>query len=183
MAIRAGETAGALGLLERLKAGKRNRREIAFPGIEGARVMLQVLSNQETQEAIIASEYYMTRIKIAVTPSSIDFYTDVRSSEILWRALRDPEDPTRPVAISADELRRQITMAEKEALIAAYQDLEKESSPNFTAMKAEDFQTLWDDLKKNATILSSSLSIGTLRGLVIYLASLPPSSPTGSGST
>ncbi len=170
-------------LLERLKAGKRNVRIIDFPGAADARVALRVLSTQELQDAAIATEELFKARGVEIGVGVIDAYQGERSTQILFRALRDPDDPNKPFAATVDELRGQLMRGEMDALEAAYSDFQAECSPDMAEMSAADFEKIWDELKKSPRAHMSGLSSATLRGLITFLASRQQSSPTGSGST
>lgn len=171
-----------MGLLEKIKAGKRNIKTIAFPGTD-REICLQVLTNHETQEAVFATENYFKRVQIEITATTLDAYEDERVTQILFRALKDPEDIKNSITKDADELRRLLTKEDKELLLQLYTEYERECSPNFTQMSDNEFETLWEDLKKNPIMLSSVSNIGMLKRLLLYLASAPETSQKGNGST
>ena len=100
-------------LIERIKTGTGNVKRIPFPGVPGSEVAFRVISIQEVQDAIFETEQYFRRLKIDVSQSSIDAYEDERSTQVLWRALRDPDDPSKPAAPSAAVLRRSLSKEEK----------------------------------------------------------------------
>ncbi len=171
-----------MSLLEKIKAGKRHARVIKFPGSDED-VALQVLSNHDIQEAVFAAENLFKRAGMEITGSTMDAYEDERTTQILFRALRDPADPKKPFASNVDELRKGLTKAEKEVLVREYYDHERECSPDFAHIPDEEFEEIWAELKKNPQTLSSVSSSTMLRGLLTYLASLPSNSPTDSGFT
>lgn len=171
-----------MSLLAKLKSGKKNIKAINFPGTEKP-AALQVLSNQDFQDAVFAAELKFKSSDIAVTPSTLDAYEDERTTQVLFRALRDPDDPSKSFAGSVDELRKLVSKEEKEILVDEYNSFERESSPRFSQLSEEEFEKLWSDVKKSPQMFSSSLSSGTLRGLINYLACRHVSSQTDNGST
>jgi hypothetical protein len=171
-----------VSLLEKLKAGKRNVRELPFPGTEQT-VILQVLNSQDLQDAIFAAERRFKGAEMETSGTAYDAYQAERATQILFRALRDPEDPKKPLAATADEMRKLLQNEETELLLKEYLDFERECSPNILKMTDEDFEALWEDIKKNPLLSSSSLSSAALRGLITFLASRPAKSQTDSGST
>jgi hypothetical protein len=171
-----------VSLLEKLKGGTRNTKLIVFPGTE-AEAMLRILSNQEVQDSVFAAETLFDKADVAIRASTLDAYEDERTTQMLFRALRDPSDPKQPFAATVGELRSLLTKAEKDSLVRLYEECEREYSPDFTRMSDAEFEELWEQVKKNPSILSNVSGLGMLKGLLRYLASQPWISPTGSGST
>ncbi len=169
-------------LLAQIKAGKRNVKVLDYPGVEGLQVALRVLSNQEIQDAILAAEQLFKERGLEITDSNRDAYSDERATQVLARALREPENPNKPFAASAKELRGLLEKEEKDLLLQEYYDFEQAVSPRINRMTEEEFEELWSSLKKSPE-LSSALNSCTLSGLITYLASRPANSQTGSGST
>lgn len=160
-------------LLEKLKGGKRNTRKIKFPGTDQDMV-LRVLSNAEIQEALFATENRFKAKKIKISSTTVEAYEDENATQILFRALRDPQDPDRPFAENADELRKLLTRDEKDILVDAYNGLEKEVSPSVTKLSEKELEDLFEGLKKTPEN-GNNLSFSTLKRLIIYLASRQPS--------
>ncbi len=171
-----------MSLIEKLKAGNRNIKTIKFPGTE-SEICLKILSNAEIQEAVFASERRFKVEDIVVASSTLDAYEDERTTQILFRALRDPADSKKPFAGTVDELRKLLTKAEKDALVGEYEAFEQECAPQIAKMTNEQFDELWEALKKNPETTSNFLSSGVQKRLLLYLASRQQTSPTGNGST
>ena len=161
------------GLLDKLKGGKRHIRVIKFPGTDQD-VALRVLNNSETQEALFATERHFRDKEIEVTLTTAEAFEDENTTQILFRALRNAEDPSEPLAASPDELRRALTREEKDHLVELYLEFEKEISPSAANMSEEEMEALFEDLKKTPE-LGNNLSSGTLKRLIGYLASRPSS--------
>lgn len=158
-----------MSLLEKLKAGKRNLRIIRFPGTEHD-VALRVLSNAELQDALFATEDLFRKKNIVIGSTTIEAYEDEHTTQILYRALRDPRDPEKPFAESVDELRSLLTREEKDLLVARYNDFEKEVSPAPDMLTEEEMDGLLDEIKKKPEA-GNGLSFSTLKRLTIYSAS------------
>lgn len=171
-----------MSLIEKLKAGARNTKVIKFPGTE-EKIILKVLSNFEVQEAVFASERRFKTEDILVTKTCLDAYEDERTTQLLFRALRDPSDGKKSFASTADELRKLLTKEEKDVLVAEYEAFEKECAPQLADMTDKEFDELWEALKKNPKTVSNFLSSGVQKRLLLYLASRPATLPTDSGST
>ncbi len=155
-----------MSLLEKLKGGKRNTRKIPFPGTDQD-VALQVLSNAEKQDALFATEDLFKKKGIRISTTTVEAYEDENATQILARALRDPQDPETPFSGNADELRTLLTTGEKDLLVEAYDSFEKEVSPSAKDLTEAELEELVDTLKKTPGF-GSSLSSPTLRQLTMY---------------
>jgi hypothetical protein len=171
-----------MSLIEKLKAGTRNIKTLKFPGAEDD-IVLKVLSNADIQEAVFAAERRFKDEEIIVSDSTRDAYGDERTTQILFRALRDPRDIKKPLFSSADELRKLLTKEEKEALACEYDAFQQECAPQLDKMTDKEFDELWEALKKNPETVSSFLSSGVQKRLLLYLAARQSTLPTDSGST
>lgn len=156
-------------LLEKLKAGKRNVRAIKFPGMD-QNVALRVLSNADVQDALFATENHFKQHKIEVSATTVEAYEDENTTQILFRALRDPQDYDRPFVKDVDELRRMLTRDEKDLLVEQYNAFEKEVSPSAVTLSDAEMDDLFGRLKKTPEI-GNDLSFSTLKRLIVYLAS------------
>lgn len=158
-------------LLAKLKKGKRNTKPINFPGTED-KVLLRVLSEQEQQNAMIAAERYLKEKEIVVSLSSTDLYLEEQSIQILYRALRSPDNQVAHFAASPDELRELISVAEGNFLIDLYREYELECSPDPMDMSQDEFDGLVTDIKKNCDqTLSLVSNIVVAKKLITILAS------------
>jgi hypothetical protein len=171
-----------MSLIEKLKAGRRNIKTIKFPGTDDD-LILRVLSNAEIQEAVFAAERRFKAEDIPILDSTRDVYNDERTTQILFRALRNPKDAKKALFSSDDELRALLTRDEKEILSQEYEAFQSECAPHPETMSDEEFDNLWEALKKSPETALNFLSSGTLKRLLLYLASRPATSPTDSGST
>lgn len=160
-----------ISLLEKLKAGKRNVRVIKFPGADQD-VAIQALSNADLQDSLFATENYFRDKDIEVGSTTIEAYEDENSTQILFRALRDPEEPSRPFASTVDQLRNLISRDEKDILIEQYNDFEKEVSPKERDLSEDEMDALFEELKKTPET-GNDLSSAMLKRLIVYLASRP----------
>jgi len=167
---------------EKLKLGTRNMKTIKYPGSDED-VTMRILSNAEIQEAVFATERHFLAADVVANTMTLDSYEDERTTQMLVRALRDPEDPKKPFAPSADELRRQLTREVKDILATEYAAFEQECSPALEKMTGDELEALWEEIKKKPQTQLNSLSFGTRTRLLLYLASLPSISPIPSGST
>lgn len=156
-------------LLEKLKAGKRNVRIIKFPGTE-QNAALRALSNADLQEAAFATENHFKSKNIEITTTTIEAFEDENTTQIMFRALRNPDDPDQPFAKSVDELRSLLTRDEKDILVEQYNEFEKEVSPSAENLTNAEMDDLFEQLKKKPET-GKGLSSATLRKLIVFLAS------------
>lgn len=158
-----------LSLLEKLKAGKHITQTIKWPGTD-IDVALRALSNADIQHAMFEAEAHFKKNEIELSLSTAELFEDEQTTQILARALRDPEDPSKPFAKDADELRRLITRDEKDILVDSYNAFIKEVSPSGKVLSESEIKDLFERLKKNPA-LGNNLNLITLRRLLTYLAS------------
>lgn len=171
-----------MSLLEKIKAGDNNTKIIKFPGTDKP-VLLKILSNADTQEAGIAAERYFESQKIAFSTSTVDLFADEQKTQMLFRALCDPDDRQKPIADSVAKLREQLTIEEKNYLIDQYMAFEQECSPNMAKMTDAEVDSFLDDLKKNPAPIMNCSNIVLLRRLLLCSVNRQPSLPMGNGYT
>ncbi len=176
-----------MSLIEKLKAGKHAVKIVTWPGSNNA-IGITVLTEAEIQAAYFETELMFKSKGIEFSAANVDAYQSEESTQVLARALVDPEakdkngDPVR-IFKSADELRGLIAHPDvKAALIQEYNDWQAECSPKIETMTEEKYDALFAEVKKNPSCLNSSSS-RTLRGLITYLADRQTKLRKVSGST
>ena len=162
-----------MDLLTKIKAGTDHVKLVPFPGTT-TNVALKILSQHDLQMAAFDTEKLFTNSKIDLNMGTATEYDQEKATQILWRALRDPEDLVKPLCASITEFRKLLSRAEKEQLIDEYLTFEKDVSPRAETLSNEEFDKLVSDLKKkpDLTVLSS-LNTQMLKRLIITLASQP----------
>jgi len=167
-----------MSLLEKLKAGTKNEKRVKFPGTE-TEVDIRLLSDSDLQAAHFAAERLFRKEDIGYHVGTVDAYESEKTTQILFRALEDPETG-KPVAANIDAMRKLITRDEKDFLVGEYAALEAECSP---AVESEaELAALVEDVKKNPDSAGSVSSISMLRRLSTSLARELQSLRTASGS-
>lgn len=161
---------GGGDLLARLKAGRTSLARVLVGEVE---LGLRVLTEQDYLDAQIATVQGMQALGIELTMASSEAYESEKASQLLARALVDP-DTGNPVTPSAARLRSALTRDEKALLIDAYLAHEKRFAPSDRTLSEEEFAALLQEVKKSAatTDLSAS-STDTLRRLITALACPP----------
>ena len=164
-------------LLSIFKAGTENHKLIKWPGTEHP-VAIKILTQKDLQDAAFSTERMFKSEKIEVGLLTAEEYEVEKSIQILFRCLRDPKNLEEPVAPSIAEFRKALTREERRLLTDEYLGFESECSPQPGNLSKDDFDRLVVDLKKNpSAILSNITDIGTLKRLVLFMASPPVKLP------
>ena len=159
-------------LLARLKAGTANTKILDWPGTN-EKVALRILSQQQLQEAAFETERIFKAAKIEIHMLTADEYQNEKATQILYRALRLPSNMTEPIG-TVTEFKSTLSLTEKEYLIKAYNEFEKECSPNPDHLSDVEFDRIVQAVKKNPSmIVGSSYSTDLLKKLITVLASQP----------
>lgn len=158
--------------LHELKAGTRHVAVVDFPGIEGAKVGLRVLSVGDRQAAEMETAAEFGNAGVHYHEGTVEAWVREKVIRQLWRALRDPENPAKPFAASVDELKELLSADEKDALAQKYNEMEERVSPPLETLSDADFDMLLESVKKKPDPEAlSSLGSSTLVRLVLSLAS------------
>ena len=170
-------------LLNKLKAGTDNVKIIKWPGTE-TDVALRILSQRDHQDAAFATERLYKQEKIDISMVTAEEYESEKATQMLYRALRDPQKLEEPVTATITEFRGLLRIEEKRALVAEYLGFEGECSPSPENLSAEEFDKVFTALKKNATeTLGNITSTSTLRRLVRTMVDQLQNSQSDSGSS
>jgi hypothetical protein len=168
-------------LLQRLKLGSDNVKLIDWPGTD-KKVALKILSQQDTQLAAFDTERIFKSNKIEISMVTAEEYESEKSTQILYRALRDPEKLSEAIAGTITEFRSLLSREEKKLLIDQYLAFESECSPSPDNLSNEEFDRLVESVKKKVEqTLGSVSNIGTLKRLITTLVSQLSSLPQVSG--
>jgi len=164
-------------LLEKLKLGTLNTKLMKWPGTDQA-ILLRVLSMQERQDATFATERLFKSQKIDVNMVSANEYDSEYITQILFRAIRNPEKPDEQVCENITEFRKALTLKERQVLSEEYIAFEEECSPAIENQTQDQWDALVSSLKKNPTeTLGKLTSIATLKKLLLITVSQPVSLP------
>lgn len=170
-----------MSLLNKLKAGKKNVNIIPWPGMDGEKVGIAVLTEDEIQQAVFAAEKHFKDAGLEFSAATVDAYQSEQNTQLLVLALVDPVKKT-PIFKSASELRPLLIPGVKDVLVDEVNAWQQECSPRLDGLTEEKYGELFEEVKKNPSILNDSDS-RTLRGLITYLASRQSKLPKASGST
>ena len=164
-------------LLAKLKLGTDNNKLIDFPGTT-TKVVLRILSQADLQSATFATERLFKQEKIDVNIVTGNEWDNEKATQILYMALRDPENMDEPIAKSISEFRRALSKETKDALIDEYLAFEKDCSPSPGNLSDEEFDRVVTEVKKKPeAILGKSFSTSMLKKLITFLASPPVNLP------
>lgn len=169
-------------LIEKLKLGIDNPPKIIkWPGSD-VQVALKIISEQARMEASFATERLFKSERIDSNLMTADQYETEKVIQILFRALRCPDDLDKPVFPSITDFRKALTREDMRILIAEYTGFESECSPSPENLSPEEFDKLLLEVKKNAATTTSNISsMSTLRKVIISLVDLPVSSLKDNG--
>jgi glycosylphosphatidylinositol transamidase (GPIT) subunit GPI8 len=175
-------------LIKRIKAGSDNIKLLDYPGTD-TKVGLRVLSVNELQSAVIDTDRFFGDKKISVSIQTgsiamVDEFEAERITQILYRALRDPEDLSKPIASNITEFRSNISNLERDALGKEYVAFEKECSPAPENSTNEELEAMYQDIKKNyQQAIGNVSSISTAKKLMLCLVRQLENLQKDSGST
>lgn len=162
-----------MSLLERLKAGKSLIKKVMLGEVE---LGLRLLSDNDYLESgLDVLDFLKGKGLYDVNLANSELFEAEKANQLLLRVLVTPSGE--PVADSPLQLRKALSREEKDFLMAEYLDFEKQHSPMAGRnMDDAEFETLLDTLKKTPeTVNLSALNTGTLKRLLIALASQPTS--------
>jgi valyl-tRNA synthetase len=170
-------------LLQQLKLGTDNVKLVKFPGTD-KEVALRIISQRDHQDAAFSTERLFKQEKIDVNMITAEEYESEKATQLLYRALRDPQKLEEPIAPNITEFRKLLTREEKKLLIDEYLGFESECSPSPENMSDEEFDKVLTALKKNSVeTIGNITSMSMLKKLLRTTVDLLVSSPTGSGSS
>ena len=159
-----------MDLLEKLKAGTRNKKRVCWPGTD-AEVEIRVLSDYDYSEAGLAADNLYKAAGIKIGPENAEAYEFEIHAQLLYRAILNPETG-KPVSPSITEFKQLLTRGVREQLIDELTNFQDECSPTPGNMTEAEFDILFERVKKNAeTALLSVSSIGVLKRLITTLVS------------
>ena len=184
-------------LFDALCAQPRPGRPVDLPRLNPAtgdvlgQVHMQPLTTSERLEAMTAADQ-TTRLyfkqnyapKGQAGQGQVDVYDNEFSIQILFRAMRDAEDPSKPFAQKASQLRNVLTADEVGALMTSYIQVQMELGPIIATMSESEMDEWLARLGEGASRDPLGvLSWEALADLVMHSASRLRSSPTGTGSS
>jgi hypothetical protein len=170
-------------LLSKIKAGTDNVKLLDWPG-SSQKVALRILSQRDFQDAIFSTERHFKAEKIEVNMVTAEEYDSEKATQILYRALRDPEHLTEPICPTVTAFRQTLTREEKAIILQEYVAFESECSPAPQNLSDEEFDKVFEDLKKNATTtLGSVTSLSLAKKLITTLVDQLVTLQTASGSS
>jgi phage FluMu protein gp41 len=170
-------------LLNQLKLGTDNVKIIKFPG-SSKDVALRIISQRDYQDAAFATERLFKSEKIEVSMVTAEEYEVEKAIQLLYRALRDPQNLDEPISPSITEFRKLLTREELRLLKDEYLGFESECSPSPENLSAEEFDKVFVALKKNSVeTIGSITNMSTLKKLLLTMVDQLSNLPTDSGSS
>lgn len=144
-----------------------------FPGDPDLKIAFVHLTQSQVQESTSAALKRFRDLDIPV--ESLEFRDEFAGEcvvQLLLRAMRDAEDLERPIAISADDIRDNITVNERDCLADMYAEFENEENPR-EGLEPAELDEMMDLVKKKEHLLLSLYGSFKLSSLAISMASQP----------
>ena len=160
-------------ILNRLKSGIKNYREMVWPGTDIA-IRLRVLSESDYQAAYMAADKYYRDNKVDLNLANVDERAHYVACRVLHTAVCDSDG--KPLIKEFADFHAVLTADVRDVLIEELNAHQELNSPRINGMSDEEMSTLLESVKKNPEIALSISSISSLRKLVHTLA-LPPVMP------
>lgn len=158
-----------MSLIDKLKAGTNNIKVTTWPGTKEP-IGIRVLTEAEMQSAEFETELLFKSRGIEFSSATVDTYQCERNTQTLARAIMDP-DTKSPMFKNADELRALISHPDVKAVLAnEYNAWQNDCSPAVEETTEEQYNALFEAVKKNGSSSLKNSSSTTLRGLITYLA-------------
>ena len=160
---------------------------VSWPGAD-LQICITVLTEMELQEAVFETERHFKKSGIEVSATTLGAYEKEISSQTLFRAIVDPEQPKTDGSCARlfgkiEDLKALFTAPGiKDELISEYNALEEECNPNPKLLSETELLAIWDTVKKSPDS-GKDLSSSTLKQLIAFMASQPAISPKDSGFT
>lgn len=171
--------APALDKWSKLRLGKKYTRPATWPGSE-IKLRLQVLGYDGVQESMAAAYVRWKKLQLPMPGHDIsfyDFFFEEVTLQMLWRCCRDHDDISKPACESADKLRADTTVHQRDAMYDEYRDLENEVEPSAAEMDEGLFDEILDLVKKKEVNRLKSYGSNTLSSFLLSLVHRPPTSP------
>jgi len=149
-------------MLEKLKAGIKNTRDVNF---HGATLKLRLLSESEILQCRLDTVAYAKKMDLDEESQATE-----NARRQLFTVLSD-SDGNR-VADNIDSFRDLLTRGEREYLVEEYLFLENECLPSVPGMEQAEFDDILELVKKSPESILNALNTATLRRLTTYLERL-----------
>lgn len=146
-------------ILEKLKAGIMNTRDVGFHGIT---LKLRLLSETEIVQCRLDTLAYSVKNNLDEESQATE-----NARRQLYIVLSDSEGNR--VSDSIDSFRDLLTRGEREYLIEEYLFLENECLPSVPGMAQAEFDDILEQVKKSPESILSVSNTATLRRLINYL--------------
>jgi len=139
--------AGQGKLARLLKGARQPPIPVTLPG--GVRVLMRSLSRADIQECLGGAIARFSSLGIPYdSPFLVDHLQDELLNQMLYRALRDPDDPERTAAGDASELRDHLSPPEQAALYDQYDAAFGDVDPDASTLTAMQWDQIADAVKK-----------------------------------
>lgn len=165
-------------LVKLMGTGQRPMRTVDFPGERGKGVAVGIwnLLQYETQQARLDAVKWIQevcKVPDSALLADASLADEETKNQLLFRALRDPQNPSAPFASTVNELRTLLTPDERDALYTQYLDFVDERSPLRKLKSAEEIDQIVTALGKEGSVGKTFLAYYdsvSLRSICLILA-------------
>lgn len=155
-------------LLKKIMADKVKTKDILFPGT-AHKITLHILSCADDLEASIAADKHYRTAGIPVGVENIDQYQAEKTTQLLYRATREPGTDT-PLTPDINSFRELLSISERVVLSEEVFDFKEEVDPTTTNFTDEELHNCAATILKNIDVVRTITSNQKLRSLVVYFA-------------
>lgn len=170
--------AKALSTLARLREAE-PATSAHWPGQPELRVRVRSLTNAQVLECRAAAYAELERRLLPVNTFTVDALEEEIMTQILFRVVRQHDDPTKPFAVSVEDMRDNSTPDERAAMFRVYEEHRATVDPDPDRLDPKSLEELLDAIKKKGPIILRRLGRATLERLLITTVVQLSSSPTG----
>jgi hypothetical protein len=167
-----------MDLLQKLKAGTANRKQIKWPDTDDM-IEIRVASEQDHLDAVIAADNIFRDHKIGF--ENVQAYQAEIETQLLYRCILENGER---LFKNITEFRSILTPEVKNLLAETLNNLHEDCSPSPFKMSDAEFDKFYDSVKKKPEeTLGKVSSTLMLRRLILFIIKQLPSSQTDSGTT
>lgn len=150
-----------------------------WPGHPEMPVKIRSLTSTQVLECRAAAFAELERQRLPVNTFTLDALEEELLTQIIFRVVRNPEEPKQPFALSVDDLRDNSTPDERAAMFRVYEEHRAKVDPDPDRMEPDSLEALVDAIKKKGPMVLRQLGRATLERLLLTTVGQLSSSPTG----
>lgn len=169
-----------MSLLATIKAGKKIRLLVTFPGTD-KQFEFRLLSEQDKLDAALQTDIIYKDCPVGF--HNHNDYLNEKTNQQLYRTCVEV-GTDKPIADSITEFRKLMTGSERDLLIDQYNEFDQQYNPSPNTLNEPEFDQLIFNLKKKPEqTIGNILSLQIAKRVIISLVSQPAILPKDNGST